>query len=154
MTVLKLGESIKKIISDINANFTELVNKPSVGYTVLFNGSAEIPSQSSGGYKTITLNGNITQFDGIIIQRETSSGWQSIENISVGSRFKVMNCEADFEMVEGCNLYMCNVEVISATQVKAFNNVYAGVKTSASGRYMTNFSDRPITKIIGIKLNA
>lgn len=156
MTVFKLGMTVKSFVSGINSNFAELVNKLTyrpISYKVLFDGSASIPSKSNGGYATITLNDNITAFDGIIVQREGSSCWQSIENISVGSKFKVINCEADFEYMEGCNLYMCNVEVTSATQVKASNNVYAGVKTTAAGRYNTSFSERPITKIIGIKLN-
>lgn len=154
MTVLKLGESIKKIISNINANFAELGNKKSVGYTVLFNGSVSIPSNESGGYSTINLSDNIAQFDGIIIQREGAGDWQRIQPISVGSKFKVINNEADFDLMEGCNLYMCNVEVLSSTQLKVSNNVYAGIKTTAAGRYLTGFNERPITRIIGIKLNA
>lgn len=156
MTVLKLGDRVKDFVAALNANFAELANKSSynpISYKVLFDGSASIPSKSSGEYSTITLNDDITKFDGVIIQRETSSGWQRIQPISIGTIFKVMCSESDFEYVEGCNLFMCNVEVISATQLKASNNVYSGVKTSAAGRYMTSFSDRPIEKIIGIKLN-
>lgn len=154
MTILKLGARVKDFITDINANFTELANKKSISYEVLFNGSVTIPSQSDGGYSTITLADDITQYDGIIIQREDAGDWQRIQSISVGSKFKVMNGEADFELMEGCNLYMCNVEVLSTTQLKAYNNVYSGVKTSAAARYNTSFDMRPITKIIGIKLNA
>lgn len=154
MTVLKLGESVKKIISDINANFAELVNKKNINYKILFEGSVNIPSKSNGGYSTITLTDNITQYDGIIIQRQDAGDWQRIQSISVGSKFKVINSEADFELMEGCNLYMCNVEVISTTKLKAYNNVYSGVKTSAAARYTAGFDMRPITKIIGIKLNA
>lgn len=156
MTVFKLGTSVKSFISGLNANFSELMNKLNyqpISYKILFDGSANVPSNSSGDSSTINLVDDITKFDGIIVQREGSSCWQSIESISVGSKFKVMNCEADFDFTEGCNLYMCNVEVTSATQLTARNNVYAGIKTSAAGRYMTSFSDRPITKIIGIKLN-
>lgn len=153
MTILKMGTSVKNFIKALNANFSELVNKKPVGYTVLFDGTGEIPSNSSGEYSTITLRDDITQFDGVIIQREGSSGWQSIQSIAIGSKFKVMCCEADFDFMEGCNLYMCNAEVISATQLKLNNNVYAGIKTSAAGRYTTNFDERPVTKVIGIKLN-
>ncbi len=154
MTKLKIGQTIKEIIRTINANFTELDNKKSVSYTTLFEGSAEIPSNSSGGYSTITLNADITQFDGVIVQREAAGDWQRIQAIEIGSIFKVLNCEADFSFMEGCNLYLCNLEVISGTQLKATNNVYSGVKTSAAARYNTSFDARPITKIIGIKLNA
>lgn len=156
MTVFKLGTTVKSFITNLNANFAELgaklTYKP-ISYKVLYSGSTTIPSNSEGTAATITLNDSITKFDGVIIQREGSSCWQTIETISVGSKFKVMNCEADFDMMEGCNLYMCNAEVISATQLKVNNNVYAGVKTNASGRYLTSFTERPITKIIGIKLN-
>ena len=154
MTILKLGETVKDFISKINANFAELVNKKSIGYTILFEGSVTIPSKSDGTFATITLIDEITNFDGVIIQRESTSAWEFIGDISIGSKFKVMSCEADFDLMEGCNLYMCNVEVTSATKVKAYNNVYAGIKTTAAGRYNVNFDERPITKIIGIKLNA
>lgn len=156
MTVFKLGTTVKNFITGLNANFTELSNKLTykpLSYKILYDGTTEIPSNSSGSAATITLNDDITKFDGVIIQREGSSGWQSVQTIAVGTKFKVMNCEADFEYTEGCNLYMCNAEVISATQLKVSNNVYAGIKTTAAGRYMTSFSDRPITKVIGIKLN-
>lgn len=156
MTVFKLGTTVKNFIIGVNANFAELAGKLTykpISYKVLYSGLAAVPSNDSGSTATITLNDSITKFDGVIIQREGSSCWQTIETISVGSKFKVMNCEADFDMMEGCNLYMCNAEVISATQLKVNNNVYAGVKTSAAGRYLTSFTERPITKIIGIKLN-
>lgn len=156
MEILKLGISVKNFIAKLNSNFNEIMSKLTyspISYKILFDNVCEIPSKSSGSHSTITLNDDITKFDGIIIQREGSSCWQSIETISIGSKFKVMNCESDFDYTEGCNLYMCNVEVVSATQLKANNNVYSGIKTSAAARYMEGFSDRPITKVIGIKLN-
>lgn len=156
MTVLKLGMTIKNLVTGINSNFTELSNKLTykpISYKILYSGSTAIPSKDSGSTATITLNDSITKFDGIIIQREGSSCWQSIQTITTGSVFKVMNCESDFDMMEGCNLYLCNVKVASATQLKVSNNVYAGIKTNASGRYLASFSDRPITRVIGIKLN-
>ncbi len=156
MTVLKLGMTIKNLVAGINSNFTELSNKLTykpISYKILYSGSAAIPSKDSGSTATITLNDSITKFDGIIIQREGSSCWQSIQTITTGSVFKVMNCESDFDMMEGCNLYLCNAEVVSGTQLKLSNNVYAGIKTNASGRYLASFSDRPVTRVIGIKLN-
>lgn len=156
MTVLKLGMTIKNLVAGINANFTELSNKLTykpISYKILYSGFAAIPSKDSGSTATITLNDSITKFDGIIIQREGSSCWQSIQTITTGSVFKVMNCESDFDMMEGCNLYLCNAEVVSGTQLKVSNNVYAGIKTNASGRYLASFSDRPVTRVIGIKLN-
>lgn len=157
MTVLKLGMTIKNFVTNLNANFAELTNKLTykpVSYNVLFSGSTSIPSKTSGNTTTITLSDDITKYDGIIIQRESSSCWQSIQTIAVGNKFKVMNSESDFDTMEGCNLYMCNAEVISTTRLRVSNNVYAGIKTTAAGRYLTSFEDRPITKIIGIKLNA
>ena len=150
MTILKVGMTIKNFIAGINANFSEVGN---VSYKVLFDGTANIPSKSSGNSATITLTDDITKFDGVIIQRETSSAWQTIQSISVGTVFKVMNAESDFEFVEGCNLYMCNAEVLTSKSLKLNNNVYAGVKTSATARYMESFGDKPINKIIGIKFN-
>jgi len=156
MTVFKLGTSVKNFITGINANFAELVNKLTyqpISYKVLFTGSANIPSNSSENTSIIALSDDITKFDGVIIQRESSSCWESIQKIAVGSKFKVMNCESDFDLMEGCNLYMCNVEVSAKTQLKVSNNVYSGIRTNAAARYITSFSDRPITRVIGIKLN-
>lgn len=156
MTVFKLGTTMKNFITGINANFAELANKLTykpISYKVLYSGSIDIPSKDSGNTATITLNDTITKFDGIMIQREDASCWERIDTITVGSKFKVMNCEADFDLMEGCNLYLCNAQVVSGTQLKVSNNVYAGIKTNASGRYLTSFSDKPITKVIGIKLN-
>lgn len=156
MTVLKLGMTVKNLLTNINANFTELANKLTykpISYKILYSGSTSIPSKTSGNSATITLNDSITNFDGIIIQREGSSCWQSIQTIAVGNTFKVMNCESDFSTMEGCNLYMCNVVVTTATKLSVNSNVYAGIKTTAAGRYMTSFTERPITKVIGIKLN-
>ena len=50
-------------------------------------------------------------------------------------------------------MYMCNAEVLTSKSLKLNNNVYAGVKTSATARYMESFGDKPINKIIGIKFN-
>jgi hypothetical protein len=151
MTVFKLGTTIKNFIDALNANFSELSNKGS--YKVLYDGTAEIPSKSSGETNTITLNDDITKYDGVIIQRETTGAWQRFDNLSVGTVLKVMNTESDFEYVEGCNLFMCNAEITATNKLKLSNNVYSGVKTSAAGRYMESFGDRPLNKVIGIKLN-
>lgn len=156
MTVLKLGTTMKNLLTNINSNFTELANKLTykpISYKILYSGSTSIPSKSSGNSAVITLNDSLTKFDGVIIQREGSSCWQSIETIAVGSIFKVMNCESDFSTMEGCNLYMCNAVVTTATKLTVSGNVYAGIKTSAGGRYLATFTERPITKVIGIKLN-
>lgn len=156
MTVFKRGTTIGNFIAGINANFSELLGKLThcpVSYKTLFEGSVSIPSKSNGTSSTIALSDNITSFDGIIIQREGCSAWQNFETISIGRTFKAMNLESDFEFMEGCNLYMCNVQVASATSLIVSNNVYSGVKTSATARYIEGFTERPITKIIGIKLN-
>lgn len=156
MTVFKMGTTLKNFISGINSNFSELSAKLTykpISYKVLFEGSKAIPSKDSGSTTTVTLTDDITKFDGIMIQREGASCWQRIDSMAVGTVFKVMNCESDFSTMEGCNLYMCNAQVTSKTQLKFSNNVYAGIKTSAGGRYLASFSDRPVTKIIGIKLN-
>lgn len=151
MTILKSGWTIKNFIAALNANFSELSNKKT--YKVLFDGSVDIPSNDSGNSVTVNLTDDITQYDGIIIQRADAGAWQRFQTITTGTVFKVLNPEADFDWMEGCNLYLCNATVISGTQLQFNNNVYAGVKTSAAGRYLTSFEDRPLQKIIGIKLN-
>lgn len=153
MTVFKMGTNLKNFITSLNANFSELLNRSNIYYKTLYSGSAGIPSKDSGNTSTITLSDNITNYDGVIIQREGSSCWQTVQTISVNTVFKVMNCESDFEFMEGCNLYMCNAKVTSSNKLQLSNNVYAGIKTTAAGRYLTSFTDRPITKVIGIKFN-
>lgn len=156
VTVLKLGQTLKTLIKTLNDNFTELSNKLTykpVSYKVLFTGTAAIPSKSSGGNKVVTLNDNITKFDGVYIIREGSGAWQSIDTLTVGKKLKVLNTESDFDLMEGCNLYMCNAEITATNKIKFTNNVYSGIKTNGGGRYVTSFEDRPVTKIIGIKLN-
>lgn len=151
MNLLKLGMTVKTFIDTLNANFSELSG--GVKYAVLYDGTANIPSNDSGESVTVTLTDDITQYDGVIIQREGAGAWQRLQPITVGSVFKVISPEADFEWMEGCNLYMCNVTVQTATQVKVNNNVYAGVRTTAAGRYLASFEDRPLQKIIGIKFS-
>lgn len=61
MTVLKLGMTIKNVVKYINDNFTELSNKLTykpISYKILYDGSTEIPSDSSGNTATITLTDN------------------------------------------------------------------------------------------------
>lgn len=156
MTILKLGTSVKNFITNLNANFTELSNKLTykpISYKVLYSGSTSIPSKDSGKTSTITLTDQITKFDGVIIQREGASTWERIDTMSVGTVLKVMNNESDFDLMEGCNLYMCNVKITAVNKLAVSNNVYSGVKTNGAARYLTGFTDRPITKVIGIKLN-
>lgn len=156
MTVFKVGTTIKNFITGINSNFSELSKKLTynpISYKTLYSGSVAVPSNSSGNSANITLTDSVTKFDGVIIQREGCSCWQSIQNMAAGTVFKVVNAESDFNLMEGCNLYMCNVKIKTATQLQLSNNVYSGLRTTGAGRYITNFEDKPITKIIGIKFN-
>lgn len=154
MTTLKIGQCVKEIIKNINNNFTELFNRSNVKYKVLYNGSKEIPSHSSGSTVTISLNDNPANYDGIIIQREGTGAWEYFGSLAVGTVLKVVNPQGDFtEMMEGLNLYECNCEILSNKQMKLNNNVYSGISTSHMARYIDSFSEVPLTKVIGIKIN-
>lgn len=154
MTTLKLGQTLKNIISAINNNFTELVNRSNVTYKILFDGSANIPSNSSGSTSTITLSDNPVNYDGIIIQREGTGAWQYFGDIAVGTVLKAVNSQGDFTlMMEGLNLYECNCEILSNNQMRLSNNVYSGVTTGKAARYINTFDEVPLTKVIGIKIN-
>lgn len=154
MKTLKLGQNLKDILTNINANFTELVNRSNVKYKVLYSGSASVPSNSSGSTNTITLSDDLSNYDGVIIQREDCGAWQYFGDLSVGTILKPVNSQADFTlMMEGLNLFECNCEVLSNKQLNLSNNVYSGITTAKTARYIPSFEDTPVTKIIGIKLN-
>lgn len=154
MEFLKLGHSLKNIISTINANFKELLEKPNIQYKVLFSGTANIPSDSSGDTSDITLSDNLENYDGVIIQREGCGAWEYFDTLQVGTVLKVVNAQGDFsQYMTGLNLYECNCEILSNKKLRLSHNVYSGITTGKAARYIASFEDVPITKIIGIKLN-
>ena len=154
MTILKLGQTLKNIINSINANFDELSMKSNVKYDVLFNGSATIPANANGTSNTITLTKSLTDYDGVIIQREDCGAWEYFGTLTVGTVLKPISTQANFsELMEGVNLFECNCEILSNNQLKLNNNVYTGATTSKTVRYITSYDETPLTKVIGIKLN-
>lgn len=157
MTILKLGESVKSFFTKLNANFSEigakLTHSP-VSVKKIYDGSATIPDKEDGETTTITLTADVTQFDGLIFIREDSDASVIIRTPSIGTIFKPVNQQADYtQMFEGMNLFMCNAEIISSTQIKLSGNVYSGVSTNGTSKYYAWFSDRPLEKIYGIKFN-
>lgn len=136
MTVLKLGESLKTFFTNLNANFLEISGKLThspVSVKQIYSGSATIRAKEDGTSVTITANTNITQFDGLIFIREDSDASIIIRKPSIGTIFKPVNQQADYtQMFEGMNLFMCNAEIISNTQIKLSSNVYSGVGASGT----------------------
>ena len=157
MTLLKMGESIKTFFTKLNANFTEIGGKlpqNPAGVKLIYDGSATIPAREDGTNATITVTDDVTQFDGLIFVREDSDASVIIRKPSIGTIFKPVNQQADYTpMFEGMNLFMCNAEIISATQIKLSGNVYSGVSTSGASKYYAWFEDRPLVQIYGIKFN-
>lgn len=156
MNVLKLGTLVKDFIAQLNANFSELSGKLTynpVSFKVLYSGTTEIPSASSGNSVNVTVNTNLSNFDGLIFVRDDTDAAVFMTAPTVGTVFKVVNKQADFDLMGGMNLFGCNATIVNNTTIKLNNNVYSGVKENASGRYMNSFSDVPLKKIIGIKLN-
>ena len=157
MTILKIGESIKTFFTKLNANFSEIGGKLShnpVSVKLIYEGAAAIPAKEDETATTITVTADVTQFDGLIFIREDSDASVIIRKPSIGTIFKPVNQQADYTpMFEGMNLFMCNAEIISATQISLTGNVYSGVSTNGNAKYYEWFSDRPLEKIYGIKFN-
>lgn len=157
MTVLKLGESIKSFFAKLNANFSEIGGKLThspVSVKQIYSGTAAIPAREDETSTTITVTADVTQFDGLIFIREDSDASVIIRTPSIGAVFKPVNQQADYtQMFEGMNLFMCNAEIISNTQIRLSGNVYSGVSSSGASKYYAWFEDRPLEKIYGIKFN-
>ena len=157
MNILKLGTRVKDFVAQLNANFSEISTKLThnpVSFKVLYSGTTNIPCVDDGTSVNVTVNTNLTDFDGLIFVREDTDAAVFMTAPAVGTVFRVVNKQADFgDMLGGMNLFGCNATIVNATTIKFNNNLYSGVKENASGRYMTSFGDVPLTKIIGIKMN-
>lgn len=156
MNVLKMGTLVKDFITQLNANFSELSNKLKynpVSFKVLYSGTTNIPSASSGNSVNVTVNTNLSNFDGLIFVRDDTDAAVFMTAPTTGTVFKVVNKQADFDLMGGMNLYGCNATIVNGTTIKFNNNLYSGVKENAAGRYLNTFTDVPLKKIIGIKLN-
>lgn len=156
MNVLKMGILVKDFITQLNANFSELSNKLKynpVSFKVLYSGTTNIPSASSGNSVNVTVNTNLSNFDGLIFVRDDTDAAVFMTAPTTGTVFKVVNKQADFDLMGGMNLYGCNATIVNGTTIKFNNNLYSGVKENAAGRYLNTFTDVPLKKIIGIKLN-
>ena len=115
-----------------NSNFLELSNK----HKIVFSGSAEIPSNNSGDTNVITTTTDLTQFDGLIFQREDCNAVTFYIPPTIGTVYKIISGSADFSQgMTGLNLFECNAEITAANKITLSNNVYSGVTTAAAGRY-------------------
>lgn len=149
MEFLKIGDTVRGIISAINANFSELSNK----HKIVFSGSAAIPSNNSGNVNVITTTTDLTQFDGLIFQRADCNAVTFYIPPAVGVVYKIVSGSADFsQYMTGLNLFECNAEITASNKITLSNNVYSGVTTSGAGRYIKGYTDNPMIKIIGFKV--
>lgn len=151
MTVLKLGNSLKNLIAKINANFAEVENKK----VILYDGSAVIPSVESGESVEITLSQDVTQFDGLIFQREDCTAAECYIKPAVGVLYKPINLMADYSyMFEGMNMFAANAEITANNKIRLSGNAYSGINigsTPPAARYIDSFEDLPLKMVIGFK---
>lgn len=148
MEILKLGDSLKSIVSKINSNFGKCSRQQ-----IIFSGSATIPSNTSGEEITITTTADLTQFDGLIFQRADCNAVAFYIPPAIGTVYKIISGSADFtQVLSGLNLFECNAEITGERTIKLNNNVYSGVTTNGAGRYIKGYSDNPMIKIIGFKM--
>ena len=145
MEILKLGDSLKTIVSKLNLNFGKCTRQQ-----IIFNGSEAIPSNASGEYITITTTADLTQFDGLIFQRADCNAATFYIPPTVGQIYKIVSTQADFTAyMAGLNMFECNAEIIGERTIKLSNNVYSGVTTNGTARYIKGYSDTPMIKVIG-----
>lgn len=151
MTVLKLGSSLKSLITKINANFAEVENKK----VILYDGSAVIPSVESGESVEITLSQDVTQFDGLIFQREDCMAAECYIKPAAGVIYKPINLSADYTyMLEGMNMFAANAEITANNKIRLSGNAYSGINigsTPPAARYIDSFEDLPLKMVIGFK---
>lgn len=149
MNLLKVGDTVRGIIDAINSNFLELLNKRKVVYS----GSAAIPSNNSKGVNVIATTTDLTQFDGLIFQREDCNAVTFFVPPNIGTVYKIVSGSADFsQLMTGLNLFECNAEITAANEITLSNNVYSGVTTNGTGRYVKGYTDNPLIKVIGFKV--
>lgn len=159
MQTLKLGQSIKSIISKINANFTELNNRKT--YKVLYSGSVNIPTKDAGTTTTITLADDLSKYDGVIIQLGDCDAFQTFVSLSIGTVLKPVHNQFDMTAdMAGWNMFGYNCEILSNKRLKLSGFIYSGSNYDKDPaldiyllRYITRYSVYPLTKVIGIKLN-
>lgn len=152
MNILKLGNSIKNLITKANENFKEIDSKK----IVIYDGSINIPSVESGETVDITLSEDCTQFDGLIFQRDECMAATSYIAPAVGLIYKPLSLMADYSyMFEGMNLFAMNAEVVNATTLRLSGNAFSGINigsTPPAARYIDWFEDLPLKKVIGFKI--
>lgn len=159
MQTLKLGQPVRDIIKKINANFTELNNRKT--YKVLYSGSITIPDKSGGKSTTITLSDNPSNYDGIILQLDDCNAFQYFGSLGAGKVLKPVHNQFDMtEEMAGWNMFGYNCEILSNKRLKLSGFIYSGSSFDKDPaldiyllRYMSTYSVKPLTKVIGIKFN-
>ena len=159
MTILKLGQTTKDLIKNINANFAKLNTKKN--YVVLYDGSVNIPSLDSGTSSTIALNDSLANYDGLILQLDDCSAYEYFGDLSVGKILKPIHNQMDFtDVMKGWNMFGYNCEILNNTHLKLDKFIYSGSSFEPHEyldiqelRYLTQYSVYPLTRIIGIKFN-
>lgn len=159
MQTLKLGQSVKSILSAINANFTELTNRKT--FKVLYNGSVDIPNKSDGTSTTINLSDDPANYDGIILQLDDCSAYEFFGSLVVGTILKPVHNQFDMTAaMAGWNMFGYNCEVLSNKRLKLSGFIYSGSNYDKDPnldiytlRYMEKYSVYPLKKVIGIKFN-
>lgn len=159
MTILKLGDTVKNLIKKINDNFTELSRRKT--YTVLYNGSCEIPALSDGTSAQITLSDSLANYDGIILQLDDCSAYEYFGALTAGKVLKPVHNQFDTtQAMSGWNMFGYNCTIVNNTKLKLDKFIFSGSSFDKDPsldiyllRYLTTYSVYPLTKVIGIKFN-
>lgn len=159
MTKLKLGQALKNVFKTINDNFSELDKRKS--FTVLYDGSANIPAKADGASTIITLFDDLSKYDGVILQLEDCNTWTHFGDLSVGKVLKPIHNQFDMtEEMNGWNMFGYNCEILSNNQLRLNGFIYSGSNFDKNEylvlyelRHFDQYSVYPLKKVIGIKLN-
>lgn len=161
MTTLKIGQSVKNIITAINSNFAELNKKPNLQYKVLWSGSQTIPAKSAGTTASITLSDSLANYAGIILQLEGCDAWTYFGSLANGTILGPINQQSgNTQGMEGWNVFGYKCEIVSNKSLKFSNFIFTGSSLDLNEmleiyttRYLNNYSVYPLVKVIGIKFN-
>ena len=161
MTTLKIGQTIKSIITAINNNFSELNKKPNMQYKVLWSGSQDIPAKADGTTASITLSDSLANYAGIILQLEGCDAWTYFGSLANGTVLGPINQQAgNTQGMEGWNVFGYKCEIVNNKTLRLSNFIFTGSTLDLNEmleiyttRYLKTFSVYPLVKVIGIKFN-
>jgi len=140
----------------INGDLELLINQRTIQREI-YSGSVPIPSTATTSFLTTE---DITNFDYLYIVRLLNSTLMySIWDMSnIGSSTLPVGLVWQSRSrtgTEGLNIFMAEIYGTTANrrQITVTGNVYTGIATNGTARYVANYTGAPLVKIIGVKFS-